>query len=398
METSQMTQPNPAGTAGETELTITDIQAWAVSFPVAAANSVRLGVGLARKRDAVVVKVTTAGGCVGWGESHHGRAHTSIAHLIEHALKPLVLGMDAADVNGVWQRIYKAQLAAMGTGTACVLAMSGIDIALWDIRAKAAGWPLYRLLGGASRPLPAYAGGVALGWNEPAILVDEATMHVEAGYRAVKLRLGDAVEKDIARVEAVRRALGDDIEILTDANAAYTLANARYVIPRLDALGVGWLEEPFPAHDWRNYELARAYGHVPFAAGENHYTRFDFARLVDDRAVEVLQPDLSKTGGITETLRIAALAAAHQLPIHPHSSMTGINMAATLHVLAALSGNGYFEADVSRGNLFRDELVPTPFAIGADGTVVPPEGPGIGVEVNEDFLRAHPAIEGPAYA
>ena len=378
--------------------TIADIQAWATSFPVPAAHSVRLGVGRTLKRDAVVVKVTTEHGLVGWGESHHGRAHSSIAHFVTHALRPMVLGMDASDVNGVWQRIYSRQLASHGIGAGCAIAMSGIDMALWDIRGKAAGWPLYKLLGGASKRIPAYAGGVALGWQEPAALVDEAAAHVQAGYKAVKLRLGDTVERDVARVAAVRKAFGESIEILTDVNAAYTLADARRAIPQLDALNVGWLEEPFPAHDYRSYELARAYGRVPFAAGENHYTRFEFNRLVDDRVVSILQPDLSKTGGITETMRIAALASAHKLPVHPHSSMTGINMAATLHVLAAIEGNGYFEADVSRGNLFRDELVATPFVIGDDGCVRPSEAPGIGVEVDEAFLDAHPAIEGPAYA
>lgn len=380
------------------ELEIVDVQAWAVSFPVAQQNSVRLGVGRARKRDAVVVKVTTAGGLVGWGESHHGRAHSSIAHLINHALKPLVLQKDAADVYGVWQAIYQAQLVAMGTGAACVLAMSGIDMALWDIRAKAVGWPLYRLLGGRSKAIPAYAGGVALGWQEPGALVEEAAAHLQAGYKALKLRLGDKVEHDLARVTAVRQAFGNGIEILADANAAYALPDARRIIPALDDLNVGWLEEPFAAHDYRAYELARRYGRIPFAAGENHYTRFEFNRLVDERVVDLLQPDLSKTGGLTETLRIAALASAHKLVVHPHTSMTGINMAATLHLLAAIDNGGYFEADVSRGNLFRDELVATPFVIGDDGCVRPSEAPGIGVEVDEAFIAAHPAIEGPAYA
>lgn len=385
-------------TAAAAGFAIADVQAWAVSFPVPAEHSVRLGVGRTLKRDAVVVKVRTEGGLVGWGESHHGRAHSSIAHFVNHALKPMVLGLDASNVNGVWQHIYARQLASHGIGAGCAIAMSGLDMALWDIRAKAVGWPLYRLLGGASRPIPAYAGGVALGWQEPASLVDEVAVHVQAGYQAVKLRLGDSVGRDLARVDAVREAFGEGLTILTDANAAYTLDDTRRVMPALDALGVGWLEEPFAAHDYRRYEQARGYGHVPFAAGENHYTRFEFNRLVDERVVGVLQPDLSKTGGITETLRIAALASAHQLPVHPHSSMTGINMAATLHVLAAIGGNGYFEADVSRGNRFRDELVATPFAIGPDGCVRPPEAPGIGVEVDEAFIAAHPAIEGPAYA
>ena len=391
--------PSTATTALQgTRSAITRIQAWATSFPVPAEHSVRLGVGRTLKRDAVVVKVTTEDGLVGWGESHHGRAHSSVAHFVNQALQPMVLGMDAFDVVGVWQRIYSRQLASHGIGAGCAIAMSGIDMALWDIRAKAVGWPLYRLLGGSSKAIPAYAGGVALGWQEPEALVAEAAAHVQQGYKAVKLRLGDSVTRDVARVRAVRQAFGDDLVILTDVNAAYSLDDARRAIPALDALGVGWLEEPFPAHDYRSYELARAFGHIAFAAGENHYTRYEFNRLIDNRVVSILQPDLSKTGGITETLRIAAMGSAHKLPVHPHSSMTGLNMAATLHVLAALDQGGYFEADVSRGNLFRDELVSTPFTIGADGCVRPPEGPGIGVVVNEDFVHARPAIEGPAYA
>ena len=375
---------------------IADIKAYPTSFPVPGGGP-RLGIGQAVKRDAVVVKVTTEDGLVGWGESHHGRAHTAVAKLIETTLKQLVLGMDAADAVGVWAKIYRFQLGSHGMGAGCAMAMSGLDMALWDIRAKAAGWPLHRLLGGVSKPIPAYAGGVALGYQPPDELVAEARVHVEAGYRAVKLRIGDTVRDDIARMEAVRRAFGQELDILADANTAYRLEDARRVMPAMDALDMGWLEEPFPPHDRRAYAQARGYGRTPLAAGENHFTRFEFAPLLDDGAIGVWQPDLSKCGGITEALRIAAIASAHKIPVHPHSSMTGINQAATIHFLCAIDNAGYFEADVSRGNLFRDALVATPWRIGADGRVRPGEAPGIGVEVDEDWLAAHPAIEGPGY-
>jgi D-galactarolactone cycloisomerase len=119
--------------------------------------------------------------------------------------------------------------------------------------------------------------------------------------------------------------------------------------------------------------------------------------VIEDGAISILQPDLSKSGGITEVQRIAALASAWKLPINPHSSMTGLNMAATIHLLAAIDNAGYFEADVSAPNLFRDELVSTPYELAPDGTVAPLDGPGLGVEVDEDFLRAHPVIDGPSY-
>jgi D-galactarolactone cycloisomerase len=387
-----MSRPN-----SQSSLRITEITAYPTSFPLPKDSNVRLGIGRAVKRDAVIVKVTTESGLVGFGESHAGRAPGAVAALINTTLRMLVTGMEASDVVGIWNAIYAKQLASHGMGAGTSLAMSGIDMACWDLRAKAAGWPLYKMLGGRSKALPAYAGGIALGFQEPGELVDEARFHVDAGYRALKLRLGDTVKNDIARVRAVREAFGDDMEILTDANIGYTLEDARRVLPALEDLGVRWLEEPFPAHDYRSYATAATYSSVPLAAGENHYTRFEFERLIDEGSVDIIQPDLSKSGGITECLRIAAMASAHKLPIHPHSSMTGLNLAASIHFLAALDNGGYFEADISKNNLFRDELCSPSFQIAKDGTVRPLEAPGIGVEVNEDFLESHPVIEGPGY-
>jgi L-alanine-DL-glutamate epimerase-like enolase superfamily enzyme len=289
------------------------------------------------------------------------------------------------------------QLGSHGMGAGTAIAMSGIDMALWDIRGKATGWPLYKLLGGAARAIPAYAGGVSLGYQPPEELVEEARAHVDLGYKALKLRVGDSPARDIERVAAVREAFGEDLDILVDANTGYSVADVRKVMPWLDEYNVGWLEEPFPAHDYRSYEIAATCGNVPLAAGENHYTRFEFARIIEDGDIQILQPDLSKTGGITEGLRIAALASTWKLPINPHSSMTGLNMAATIHFLAAIDNAGYFEADVSKNNLFRDELVSTPYTIDKDGCVRPLEQPGLGLEVNEEFLRKHPVIEGPGY-
>ncbi|WP_206928895.1 mandelate racemase/muconate lactonizing enzyme family protein [Roseococcus thiosulfatophilus] len=375
---------------------IVEIQAFPTSFPLPPGGP-KLGIGQAVKRDAVMVKVTTEDGIVGWGESHHGRAHTAIAKLIETTLRQLVLGMDAFDTTGIWARIYKYQLASHGMGAGCAMAMSGLDMAIWDAKAKALKLPLYRLLGGARRPIPAYAGGVALGYQPPAELVDEAAPHMAAGYKAVKLRVGDTVRDDVARMEAIRAEFGDDLTILTDANIGYSIIQARQVMPEMDRLGIGWLEEPFPAHDHRAYAEASAFGQVPLAVGENHFTRFEFTRVLEDNVIRIWQPDLSKCGGITETLRIAAMASAFKIPVHPHSSMTGVNQAASIHLLAAIDNGGYFEADVSRANKFRDEMGSEPWRIGADGCVLPLEAPGIGVEIDEAFLRAHPAIEGPGY-
>ena len=378
-------------------LRITEVRAYPTSFPVDPKDAVTLGIGRTVKRDAVIVKVTTEDGITGWGEAHHGRCPGAVAHLVNTTLRLLVVGQDANDITGVWKKVYDKQLASHGMGAGACLALSGIDMALWDIRGKAIGQPLYKLMGGRSKPVPAYAGGVSLGYQDPKALVAEARPHVEAGYKAVKLRIGDTVARDVERIAAVRKAFGDDMVILTDANTGYDVADVRAVMPQLDEYNVGWLEEPFPAHDYLSYREAARYGRTPLAAGENHYTRFEFNRVIEDGAITILQPDLSKTGGITEALRIAALASCWKLPIHPHSSMTGLNMAASIHFLASIENAGYFEADISRNNLFRDELVSMPYKLDKDGCVTPLEAPGIGVELDEKFLAAHPVIEGPSY-
>lgn len=376
---------------------IAEIKAVPVSFRVPEGKKVTLGIGRAVKRDAVLVKVTTDEGIIGWGEAHHGRCPGAIAKLIDTTMSDLVLGMDPLDVHGVWAKVYKMQLSSHGMGAAAAMALSGIDIALWDIRGKVSGWPLYRLLGGGDRPIAAYGGGIALGWQAPESLADEALAYVAQGYHALKLRVGDAPVIDAARVRAVRKAVGDSVEILVDANTGYTLDDVRRVMPAYEELGVGWLEEPFPPQDYRNYQIAAGLGRVPLAAGENHFTRFEFTRMIEDRAVTFAQPDLSKAGGISECARIATLCSSWKMNFNPHTSATGINMAATIHLLAAVDNPGYFEGDLAQHNPFRDKVCGLPYELDDNGCVHPKDGPGLGVEVDEKFIAAHPLIEGPCY-
>jgi D-galactarolactone cycloisomerase len=377
---------------------IATLQAVPISFPVPANKSVRLGIGRSVKRDAVLVRVETDDGRVGWGEAHHGRCPGAVAKLIDTTMNELVLGMDATDVVGVWNRVYRMQLASHGMGAAAALALSGLDMALWDLRCQATGSPLYRLLGGSSKAIKAYAGGISLGWQEPALLAEEAQMHVASGYRALKLRMGDTPVRDIARVRAVRKAVGEGIELLTDANTNYTVDDVRRVMPAFEEAGIAWLEEPFPPQDRRSYISASKLGRVPLAAGGNHYTRYEFTTLIEDGAVQFVQPDLSKTGGITEGLRIAAMAGAHKLTVNPHTSATAINMATTIHFLCAVDNPGYFEGDVTSLNPFRDLLGGVaPYALDDQGCVRPLEGVGNGLRIDTHFIAEHPLIEGPCY-
>ncbi len=376
---------------------ITDVTAFPLSFPIPEDRQVTLGIGRAVKRDAVLIKVTTDEGLTGWGEAHAGRAPGAIAQLVNTSIRQLVVGRQATDTSGVWDVVYKRLFASHGMGAATSIALSGLDQALWDIRGKAVGWPLYKLLGGALKPIKAYAGGVSLGFQEPAKLVEEAKSVLAAGYPALKLRVGDTPANDIARVESVREAIGDDIDILVDGNANCSLAHVRRIMPALDDCAVGWLEEPFAPTDYRLYHEAAMIGDTPLAAGENHYTRFEFHRLVEDGDITILQPDLSKSGGVTECWRIAALASAWKLEVNPHTSLTALNVAATLHLMCAIDNAGYFEAELSRHNPFRDEMIDWQPKVAPDGTVTPPDAPGLGVEVDEARLARFPVIDGPGY-
>src|SRR5687768_4149790 len=217
---------------------IVDVKAFPTSFPIPAANRVALGIGTAVKRDAVLVKVTTDEGLVGWGEAHHGRAHTAVAKLIDTTLKQLILNLETDDIPAVWEKMYRYQLASHGMGAGACLAISGIDMALWDIRGKALGLPLYRLLGGRRKPIPAYAGGVSLGYQPAGQLVDEARKSIDAGYKAIKLRVGDSPKADIERMRAVRKTFDSDLAILTDANIGYEVEDVRRVMPAMDELGI----------------------------------------------------------------------------------------------------------------------------------------------------------------
>ena len=376
---------------------ISDVTAYPVSFAIPDEHQVRLGIGRTIKRDAVLVKVSTDAGITGWGEAHAARAPSAIAELINTTLRHLVTGLEAGDPAGVWERVYRMQLASHGAGAAAAIGLSGIDMALWDICGKAENRPLYALLGGTRRSVRAYAGGIALGYQPVPALLAEIDNVVRAGYTAFKLRLGDTPEKDIERLEAARRHVGERFDILTDVNTSYDLEQVAAIMPALDATQAGWLEEPFPAHAYKRYIAAAELGRTPLAAGENHYTRFEFERVADDGAITVWQPDLSKTGGITEALRIAELARAVGASVHPHTSLTCLNMAASIHFLAASPEPGYFEADLSAYNPLRHALCTGGFTEHDDGTVTPLDAPGLGVEVDEARLAEFPVIPGPGY-
>ena len=377
--------------------TIKRITAIPVSFALPEQHQVRLGIGRTVKRDAVIIRVESEQGAVGWGESHAARAPGAVAALINQTMAPMIIGGPVDARDELRDHIFRMQVNSHGMGTAAVIAYSGIDLALWDLWGHLQQRSVSHLLGAERHAIAAYAGGVTLGFGLPEAVCAEAETYVRQGHRAVKLRIGESTAADGERLRALRGHLGSDIRIMTDANTSLTPDRLRELLPVLEACEVAWLEEPFPPHAFAAYRQLQGIGSIPIAAGENHYGLHEFERMLDDGAVEIWQPDLSKTGGLTEALKIARLAAENDITIHPHTSLTALNMAASLHFLTAIDNAGYFEADKTPFNPLREIDPDVGFEVDGSGHLAAPSGNGFGVSISEGRLNDFPVIEGAGY-
>ena len=374
---------------------ITEVKAFALSFKLE--NAPRRGVGQPIKKDTIVVRVRTEDGITGYGESHHALAPTVVADIVNHNLAPMVVGADGMEVEEIWQRIYMKQGQTHGPGWALYKALSGVDMALWDARGKALKLPVYRLLGGARKKIRAYAGGVCLGFQDPPKLLEEAERFVAQGYTALKLRLGDTVERDVERVRYIRKHLPAPIDIMVDINTRYTFLDLERALPAFEECRVFWVEEPFPPDAVNDYAHFNRGTRIPLAGGENHFLRYQARQLLETGAVDIIQPDPCKAGGITECKKIADLAAAFRRPFAPHTGMSAIDAAACVHLLCATSNALIYEGDCAALNPFRDELCGGTALKVIDGFIEPNDEPGLGLEVDESLFARYPGIPGPCY-
>jgi L-alanine-DL-glutamate epimerase-like enolase superfamily enzyme len=268
-----------------------------------------------------------------------------------------------------------------------VSAISGIDIALWDLLGKSLGLPVWRLLGGRFRDkVPAYASG---GWAPLGAIGKQLRQYVERGHRAVKMRVGlqdRSVDDSAARVREVRETLGPEVGIMVDAHGTWSVRDAQRFARKVVDCDLAWLEEPVSADNVAGQAEVRASTDIPIASGESEQTRFAFRDLIAARAVDVLQPDVAIAGGITETLRICALAAAHGLTVAPHLWGSAILFASGLHLAVATPCVTLLE--FTRGdNPLLNELVQEPFDL-RDGFVHPSDTPGLGLTLNREFARS----------
>ena len=344
----------------------------------------------------LIVEVFTDAGHVGIGNA--ALAPRVAQQIIDLYLKPILIGRDPWDVEPLWQHMYRNTMAfgRKGIGMA---AISAVDIALWDILGKAAGQPVFKLLGGRTKPrIPVYASRL---YSQPLDhLAEEAENYKRQGYKAMKLRFGwgpvdgaAGVEHNLQLLRTVRSVIGDEIDLMADAYMGWTLDYARRMIPLLEPFNLRWLEEPVIPDDIAGYAALKALGRIPIAGGEHEFTSYGFRDLLEARAVDVIQFDTNRVGGITQARKVAALAESFSVPVVPHAGQMH-----NFHVVMASYNSPMAEffpvVDVEIGNelfwyVFEGEPVAENGFIDLRDDV-----PGLGLKIREDALRDFAVIEG----
>lgn len=345
-------------------------------------------------RRGLLVEVITDEGLSGWGESFG--SPEAIAAIINE-FKPLVLGHDAGAIEVIWELLYN-RYRDRGIKGVVLSAISALDIALWDLQGKRFNVPAYQLLGGPFRTkVQAYATGMYMQDYDQAerMFQEEAVAYLKSGFKAMKMKVGFGVKKDIQLVQAVRRAIGPDVALMIDANHAYDSVAAIRLGRAIEELGIDWFEEPVCPENLQGYIDCRKALAIPIAGGECEWTRFGFREIFTHHAMDIIQPDLCLAGGLSECRKIAAMANAFGVRYIPHAWGTGLALAATLQLLAVLPYNPsslypiepLLEFDQTE-HPFRMEVLTTPITQ-VDGYVQIPDGPGLGVTINKAAVLKH---------
>lgn len=344
-------------------------------------------------RASCIVEISTDAGITGWGECY-GPAAVNKA-VIETQYRSRVVGRDPFDVEVVWEDLYNRIKDYGATGFA-ITALSGIDIALWDVMGRTTGKPIHKLIGGAHRTsVQAYATGLYFIDMDRLVeeAVEEALAYKEQGFRAIKMKIGLGDPKlDFERVKAVREAIGPEVQLAVDANHCFTVPQAIRLGRMLEPLDLMWFEEPISPEDHEGYaEVTRALD-MAVAGGENDFTRWGFRDIIAKKAMDIVQPDLCAAGGISECRKIAAMASAHGVECVPHAWGSAIGLAATVQWLAALPDTPPAFRPIppmlefeQTPNPLRDELAKQPI-VQVKGMVQVPDAPGIGIEVDREAL------------
>jgi galactonate dehydratase len=382
---------------------IVEVRASAHSAPFTG-ELVRLGLGANTKRDCVVVRIIDDEGRVGWGEAHHGQNPTAVAEIVQLGLGSLLKGADALDSEGIWARLARQQIVTHGLGAGSVIALSGIDIALWDLKGQALGVPIYELLGGAVREtIPLYTHFQYSSSVEE--MVANAAGEVAHGSRAIKTdpfmaagglsnvtyidgQIDRTVENTgVAMIAGIREAVGPDIEVLIDAHALYNVPTAIRLANRLAPYAITWFEEPCPPESYDALEQVRAQVPTRISVGERLYTRFEFLPVLSRHLTDYVMPDVTWTGGISELKKIATLAETFYIPISPHDASGPVNVMAGAQVM--MSVPNFYRLEARRVNLdFYNAFVEEPLRV-RDGALIVPKTPGLGARLDVAYLESH---------
>jgi len=345
-------------------------------------------------QDDLIIMVETDEGITGYGEvdtsPYVGKAivEAYMSHGTCYGLREVVVGSDPFDYEQIWNDMW-AKTYYYGRTGPVMHVMSGIDMAIWDIMGKATGKPVHKLLGGSyTDKVRAYASALMPDSKEGVKKMVEN--YTSQGFTAIKFGwgpLGYDVHFDIELVKTARKAAGDHVELMIDIGKRYRLKPAMYVAKALEQLNVYWLEEPLPAEDYEGYKRLAASTTLRIATGEEESGRLAFDRLIRETHIDVVQPDMSRCGGLTEAKKIASLAADHNILCVPHAFKTGVLVAASIHLIAAIPHAPFLEFSVTESGI-RKELLVEPF-VQKDGFVEVPQKPGLGIEINPDVIKKY---------
>ena len=360
-----------------------------------------------KHRTAHLVEIETDEGITGWGECF-GPGNIALAnkYIVEKVIQPLIIGEDPINKEYIWHKVYNL-LRDSGQKGMPIQALSGIDIALWDILAKKAKLPLYQLLGGkTNNKIPVYGYGMMLQKKSVEELCElfkkEANQIKEKNFKAMKMKVGLGPKEDLKLVSAVREAIGDDFKLMVDANHAYNKNDALYVGRGLDEMEIYWFEEPVAPEDYDGYKELKERLKTNIAGGEAEFTKYGWKQLIKNNCIDIAQPEVCGLGGITEYLKVSALAQSNFIPIVNHVWGSALSVAVNLHLLTSLPDmpGGLFptksmlEFDTTEKNIFITDLAEEKFSIldqvkDKDGFASPLENIGIGINPKKDFIKEY---------